>query len=1803
MNQGYTIGADGVARRYQSGMNIVGPTTTLYSLTESYAAQFVDFSTGDGDDTFGTHYWHIQGSSFDWPAAGSFNAETSVSIISSVVRQPDFGLRRELWAWNQEDPSAPTKPYFIANTPGIVGYRIPSGATTQIIKNPDGSFKGIWVYPSESTPPPPQPQQTVISTRRETTVINATTGLTITALGGGDDAVAGLNLDGGTGNDLLGLNSDSRFELGLNGKNLPVFLYGNDGNDVLDVAGESASGNIDGEAIFIGGRGRDILNGAEGRNVFMLLEEDSIDTITDSGSSVDDEVVFGPGVTAGSLRVLRADSDPATLFLLTADGTGARVQVNLSGDINDRGIEHVSFNDGTRLTVAQLLARLDDSQIVQGSTWNDTLILGAGNDVIDGGQGNDTLAGGAGNDVYRFGRGSGQDVIDQTGANASDVDVLRFAADVLPADVTVFRDDHNLYFEIADSGDLVVIKGWFDGGMLPLSAIEFADGTVWAGTQFDLTVPYKFVGDANTGEVFGTESGDELRGLGNYVNLHGEGGDDTLYAGAGARVLTGGIGNDTYVFGRGDGAQWIFRNSDGFSGDDLRTATALVDQAGAASGDTDVIRVKHGVVPSDVALGRYGTDLVLTITDTDDRLVLKDWFDLTSTRVKNIQFANGTVWDETLLEAMVPLPVLTGTDAGDTLLGAEGIDAIQGLGGDDSIYGMAGPDRIDGGAGDDWIDGGEGNDTYLFGRGDGHDTIDQSEALFCDSDVIRFKAGVAPADVALERSADGLRLTIRNTGDSIQVGGAGIGMPVSRVQFADGTVWDSAVLDAAPLAIIGTDSDDNLGGTAGKDILRGLGGDDTLMGYEGDDILIGGTGNDALFGGPGNDVYYFGRGDGHDMLLQNDSAAGDLDVVRFADGITPEAVAVSVANGGSDIVLTIADTGDSLTLQNWFSPSGARVSAVEFADGTVWDAATLAGLTSNVLIGTEAADTLLGTSGNDTLFGRGGDDTLVGASGDDRLYGEDGNDTLKGGTGDDSLDGGAGDDVLRGGAGNDRYYVDGASGHDTIVETPGSFGTNSLTFGPDVSPDSLGFTRYAGDGNDLLIALGGGDATVKLNNWFNGANSARVAAFEFDGQSWDANAIDAAIWANNSAPVVDGNWSRQILIDQAFNLNLKQGMFADPDGDRLAYSATSADGSPLPAWLAFDATTGKFSGMPAATDVGLLSILVTAQDEGSLSASSVLSLNVRTNTPASVAIVDQVVGLGTSFDVAPLLAVTDADGDVPTMYQFRDTPEGGGYLMLEGTAQPALTTITVTPDQIADLRYVGGAMQGDGKLKVRAYDGFAWGAWSNWDVVSSDHATNVAPDVTASAGRVSLNAVAAASTLFGVSDADGDAIQKYQLIDTAEGGGYFTLDGVTQTAGTHIEVSAAQLASLDYVGGNVQSTEKLKARAWDGLAWGAWTAWDMASSNHAINAAPVATAANRSILAGQALAAGSLFSITDGDGDAPVQYQFWDAVNGGGYFRVNGTAQAAGAAITVLASDLASVSYVGGAGNAATEAVKVRASDGLAWGAWKSWKMTTTGYQQGGSGNDTLTGTGGDILSGGAGNDTLSTPSGNGLLAGGAGNDALTGGNGADFYVGNSGNDTIHTGSGAAVVAFNAGDGQDAVYFGGTQPKTLSLGGGIGYQNLALSKNGNDLVLETGDNESIMLKDWYAGSANHGQTNLQLIAEAMAGFDAHSADPLYNARVQTFDLDALAADFDAARAGNATLTRWSVMDRLLESHLAGSDNGALGGDLAYQYGVYGNLGNVGTTGARNVLEGSQYGVGIQSFQSFSGLQEGVARLG
>ena len=235
----------------------------------------------------------------------------------------------------------------------------------------------------------------------------------------------------------------------------------------------------------------------------------------------------------------------------------------------------------------------------------------------------------------------------------------------------------------------------------------------------------------------------------------------------------------------------------------------------------------------------------------------------------------------------------------------------------------------------------------------------------------------------------------------------------------------------------------------------------------------------------------------------------------------------------------------------------------------------------------------------------------------------------------------------------------------------------------------------------------------------------------------------------------------------------------------------------------------------------------------------------------------------------------------------------------------------------------------------------------------------------------------------------------------------------------------------------------------------------------------------------------------------------------------------------------------------------------------------------GGDGEDSLYGSfGQDVLNGGDDEDKLYGGTGNDLLFGAGDEDELHGGSGNDLLIGGLGNDELEIGCGVDVIAYNLGDGLDEVEFEEeTGSATISLGGGINLEDITLERDGDDLIIgieqesagkKGGKNhgkkaeQGIVLDDWYdneAGTVQPPYLTLQIVMEASADFDPDAADPLFSQAIQTFDLSSVIAQYDLAQAGADSGSQWEAMSALLDSHLESSDAEALGGSLAYQYGL------------------------------------------
>lgn len=864
--------------------------------------------------------------------------------------------------------------------------------------------------------------------------------------------------------NLYGYSTDDSIE-GLAGSDR---LIGGAGNDTI-----LGSGGAD--SIF-GGTGDDTIYG--GDSVDRIYGEDGDDVLTgDAGNDI---------LSGGSGQ----DS------ILGGDGADI-----IYGDGGNDYLDGGSGNDS-----------------IQGNQGNDTLIGNTGNDVLEGGVGDDILDGGAGDDqlnggtkpylyyynrsytlnspngddTYLFGRGYGNDTINDRDSLSGNTDTLRFAADISPDDIKFKATREGLVATIVDTGDTVTLNNYFldDSPEWQIERIEFADGTVLgiddvkniitrgtpgndrifgfssadaidslAGDDYVVGRGGDDVIDGNTGndELYGESGNDTLIGGEGYDRLVGGRGNDTIDGGAGDDILVGGVlsyrysnyhptGNNTYVFGHGYGNDTIY--------DTDVSATSH-----------DVISFNADVAPDQLILRRDGDDLKISLTDSSDTLTVKFWAKDDRARIEEFRFSDGTSWDA----ATINQQALTGTSGNDTIFG---------FGSDDTINGLAGNDLLQGETG---------NDTYLFGRGSGQDTVVDDELVAGNQDRVLLNPDVQPADVLLRRIGSNLVVNIPDSGDSLTVKNWFVENSTNQVElveFADGTVW-------------GIDQIKNL-------VLQGTPGDDELTGYDTEDLFDGLEGNDVLSGQTGNDTYIFGRGYGQDVIRDNDATVGNVDTLRLLSDIQTSDVALKAV--GYDLVLSINGSTDSIAIKNWFLDDSNKVEQLVFGDGTVWSAAEMQALASqpssgnDYIVGTPENDVIDGGAGSDTLLGLGGDDTLIGGTENDSLYGYSGNDLLNGGAGRDYLRGDGGNDTLDGGPGNDWLY--GRSGDDTyLIKVGGGFeyiedddGQNIVVFGEGITPDSISVqaNEASFDGGEdgwespSRIAIGIG------NN----------EGFQFDGAEW-----------------------------------------------------------------------------------------------------------------------------------------------------------------------------------------------------------------------------------------------------------------------------------------------------------------------------------------------------------------------------------------------------------------------------------------------------------------------------------------------------------------------------------------------------------------------------------------------------------------------------------------------------------------------------------------------------------------------------
>ncbi|MEN0037764.1 MAG: putative Ig domain-containing protein [Cellvibrio sp.] len=235
-------------------------------------------------------------------------------------------------------------------------------------------------------------------------------------------------------------------------------------------------------------------------------------------------------------------------------------------------------------------------------------------------------------------------------------------------------------------------------------------------------------------------------------------------------------------------------------------------------------------------------------------------------------------------------------------------------------------------------------------------------------------------------------------------------------------------------------------------------------------------------------------------------------------------------------------------------------------------------------------------------------------------------------------------------------------------------------------------------------------------------NNAELIVNGVANSSADMSLLVSYFDGTNSVPTVANPIPNQSTNEEAwYSYTFPANTFADADfPTTLTYTATLSDGSPLPPWLGFNATTRTFSGMPDDGDVGTLSIRVTASDGagGSVNDTFDLVINNVNDLPfVNIPIPNQNATEDSVFSYT-FPANTFGDGDVGVVFTYTAELASGGSLPSWLHFDSATRTFSGTP--------LNGDV-GTISVKVIANDGGGATVSDNFDIVIAN--TNDAPTV------------------------------------------------------------------------------------------------------------------------------------------------------------------------------------------------------------------------------------------------------------------------------------------------------------------------------------------------------------------------------------------------------------------------------------------------------------------------------------------
>ena len=709
--------------------------------------------------------------------------------------------------------------------------------------------------------------------------------------------------------------------------------------------------------------------------------------------------------------------------------------------------------------------------------------------------------------------------------------------------------------------------------------------------------------------ILGEDGNDKLYGENGNDAIYGGNGDDYIDGGNGDDLLHGGENDDT-IYG-GNGNDEIY----GDAGDDKLYGVSGTNNFYFASGDgndtvyagkgSDVLNFTDAEF-ADMKFIRSGNDLIIQYNDAGDTVTLANYSKSSSSSIKKLVDKNNATYDiqnditvlfdgeqgaKNKLSGTYMKDSITGgfyndtVDGGngdDTIIGNIGNDSLVGGNGNDIIYGdMETPsgtpgtydddDIIRGGNGDDSIYGGYGNDR-LYGDA-GNNTLYFNQTIFDGNDTVYGGKGydkldfkdLVLDDLKFTRSGNNLIITYDNGTNESSVNVANYfknkTSSVKEIVTTDGNhtiLTDSDIfvdiqgnVDAKNKItgtflndnIVGGDYNDTLSGGDGNDTIDGGDGNDLIKGGNGNDSIIGGFGNDTLYGDAGDNTYEFSVGSGQDVVYVGNGS----DKIKFTDVNEGD---ITVSRVGNNLVLSYG-TDDTVTVANYFKPSGIMNVECEFEDSTTKTLTEIynASVTPTQMSG--VGNVVKGTNNNDE----------INANDNQTIYAYDGNDKIDTSEKNTIVYAGNGDDTISNRGGNDKFYGEGGT---NLIEFETAFGKDTVYGGKGhdilkfwVDFNSLDFVKK---GNDLVVTDIGTGSSVTIANYFKNKNSSVKEIWNESGNE-KRNILDAdsgilvGILGNvNAKNKITGTFLNDNILGGNYNDTLSGG-----DGNDYIYGRKGDD--------------------------------------------------------------------------------------------------------------------------------------------------------------------------------------------------------------------------------------------------------------------------------------------------------------------------------------------------------------------------------------------------------------------------------------------------------------------------------------------------------------------------------------------------------------------------------------------------------------------------------------------------------------------